>query len=88
MIPKTHSDIGADLDIERFFASIDPTAMKDAVHLREIAEARRNLDDAESRLREAVAAARHAGDSWTAIGVMLGTSKQNAFRKYGKRTAA
>lgn len=71
-------------DIEDFFASIDPHAMRDGVHLREIAAARNDLHAAEERLCAAVSAARDAGDSWSAIGVMLGTSKQNAYRKYGR----
>ncbi|WP_029146493.1 hypothetical protein [Microbacterium luticocti] len=78
----THSD--TENDIEDFFASVEPASMKDAVHLREIAAARQSLDEAKQRLHRAVAAAREAGDSWTAIGVMLGTSKQNAYRKFGR----
>lgn len=53
------------------------------LHLREVAAASEAVALAERRLREAVAAARAAGDSWTAIGMMLGTSKQNAYRKFG-----
>ncbi len=55
----------------------------DASHLRDIAKARQARDAAVERLAAAVAAAREAGDSWTMIGIALGTSKQNAFRKYG-----
>lgn len=73
-----------DRSIEEFIASIDPKSMRDAAHLREIAYARQALEGAEARLRAAVAAARNAGDSWTMIGIALRTSKQNAFRKYGK----
>lgn len=75
-----------DRDIEHFIGSIDPSTMKDARHLREVAAARQAVTEAEECLREAVAAARAAGDSWTAIGVALRTSKQNAFRKFGKTT--
>lgn len=74
-------------DIDTFIDSIDPTTMRDGRHLRAIAAALRAKRDADSRLHEAVAAARAAGDSWTMIGLMLGTSKQNAFRKYGKADA-
>lgn len=70
-------------DIEGFFAALDPASMKDASHLREIASARRAIEDSEQRLRDAVAAAREAGDSWSAIGLALRTSKQNAYRKFG-----
>lgn len=72
-----------DRDIEAFIASIDPKTMRDGKHLREIAAAHQAAEDADTRLRAAVAAAREAGDSWTMIGVALHTSKQNAYRKYG-----
>lgn len=81
-------------DIDRFIASIDSRSMRSAVYLREVAaakrahDARRNaatreLDLADHRLRRAIAAARAAEDSWSAIGTMLGTSAQIAARKYG-----
>lgn len=70
-------------DIDGFIASISPESMRDASRLRDIAEARQARDAAVERLAAAVAAAREAGDSWTMIGIALGTSKQNAFRKYG-----
>ena len=75
-------------DIHDFIASIDPTSMRDARHIRKIAAARQALDDAEEDLRLAVEAARQAGDSWTMIGIALRTSKQNAFRKYGRKAAS
>lgn len=71
------------VDVEEFLGSIRPASMRDATYLREIAAAREAVADAEQRLRDAVAAARAAGDSWSAIGVMLRTSKQNAYRKFG-----
>ncbi|MDR1511956.1 MAG: hypothetical protein LBS56_00520 [Propionibacteriaceae bacterium] len=85
-MPKITVPTGHDRDIEEFIASIDPASMRDAKHLREIAAAREGLTDAHARLSEAVAAARAAGDSWTAIGLALRTSKQNAYRKYGTAT--
>lgn len=66
-----------------FIDSISPADMRDGSHLRDIAAASRAVDEADERLREAVKAAREAGDSWTAIGLALGTSKQNAHRKFG-----
>lgn len=69
--------------VERFLDGIDPSSVRDAGHLAEIAAARRAVEEAEQRLRDAVATARMAGDSWTAIGVALRTSKQNAHRKFG-----
>lgn len=73
-------------DIDAFIDGIDPATMRDARHLREIAAARANLDAAETRLRDAVCRARAAGDSWTMIGLVLGTSRQAAHRKFGRRT--
>ncbi|MDR1213713.1 MAG: hypothetical protein LBK54_06490 [Propionibacteriaceae bacterium] len=72
-----------DADIEAFIDSVDPATMRDASRLRAIAAARRDLAAAEATLRGAVAAARAAGDSWTMIGLMLGTSKQAAHRRFG-----
>ncbi len=78
MTAKTRSDI------DDFIDAIDPKTMRDGKSLRAIAEALQLSQEADARLREAVGAARSAGDSWTMIGLMLGTSKQNAYRKYGK----
>ncbi|GGD68313.1 hypothetical protein AB0301_08430 [Microbacterium profundi] len=78
--PRIH-----DTDIDAFIDSIGTGTMRDARHLREIAAARDAVGTADARLRSAVAAAREAGDSWTMIGVALRTSKQNAFRKYGRQ---
>jgi hypothetical protein len=72
----------ADDGVQEFIDSIDPSTMLDAVHLRRIAAARTAAEVAEEGLVDAVRAARHAGDSWTAIGMALRTSKQNAHRKY------
>lgn len=72
-------------DIDTFIDSIDPASMRDAKHLREIAASRQALDDAQNRLQHAVDQAREAGDSWTAIGMALRTSKQNAYRKFGHK---
>lgn len=80
---KTSSSRAHDSGIDAFIDSIDPRTVRDASHLHEIAEARKAVDSSNERLREAVSAARKAGDSWTMIGVALRTSKQNAYRKYG-----
>lgn len=81
----TSSSHAQGASIDAFIDSIDPSTMHDASLLREIAAARDAVETADVRLRSAVAAAREAGDSWTMIGVALRTSKQNAFRKYGKQ---
>ena len=65
--------------------SLDPsqTSARDAVHFRRIIEARRHVAEAEQELRDAVLAARDAGDSWTVIGAALDTTRQAAFQRFG-----
>lgn len=69
-------------DVDEFIDSIDPSTMRDASYLRAISAALREVADSQERLVAAVKAARDAGDSWTMIGIALGTSKQAAHRKY------
>lgn len=71
-------------DIDTFIDSIDPTTMRDGRHLRAIAAARADLSTVEAELRSPVAASREAGDFWTMIGIVLGVSRQNAHRKFGR----
>ncbi len=59
---------------------------RDAVHFRRIIAARKQLVDAEQELRDAVDAARNAGDSWAVIGAALDTSRQAAFQRFGIRS--
>lgn len=56
---------------------------RDAAHFRRIIAARENLAAAEQELREAVRAARDAGDSWRMIGAALDTSRQAAQQRFG-----
>lgn len=49
-----------------------------------VAEAVRTLRDAETKLRQAVEAARSAGHTWQEIGDLLGTSRQAAFQRFGR----
>jgi hypothetical protein len=65
---------------------LDPAASpaRDATHFRNIIAARKRIADAEAELREAVQAARDAGDSWTVIGAALDTTRQNAYQRFGK----
>jgi len=71
-----------DTDIEAFISSIDPATMRDGSHLRAITEALESVTRSERAVVDAIRAARRAGDSWAMIGFMLGTSRQNAHRKY------
>ena len=64
--------------------SVAPESLRDASHFRRIIEARKRVDAAEKELRDAVAASREAGDSWTVIGAALGTTKQAASQRFGK----
>jgi len=59
---------------------------RDAVHFRRILAARKKVADAEQELRDAVQAARDAGDSWTVIGAALDTSRQAAFQRFDTTT--
>lgn len=56
---------------------------RDAAHFWRIIAARRNLAAAEQELRDAVRAAREAGDSWTVIGAALDTTRQAAQQRFG-----
>lgn len=71
-------------DIEAWLDSLDPAKIewKDGAGLRRLIAALGNLEAAESELREAVREAHETGLSWSAIGGLLGTSKQAAHRKY------
>jgi hypothetical protein len=64
---------------------LDPAATpaRDAANFRRILAARANLAAAEQELRDAVQAARHAGDSWSIIGAALDTTRQAAQQRFG-----
>lgn len=70
--------------VEAWLDTLDPKTAPahDARHLRAVAQALTNLEDAEQALEHAVAEARAAGDSWEAVGTVLGTSRQAAHRKF------
>jgi len=65
---------------------LDPSThpARDAASFRRIIAARNQLADAEQELREAVRAARAAGDSWTVIGAALDISRQAAQQRFGQ----
>jgi hypothetical protein len=68
--------------------ALDPatTPARDAVHFRRIIAARKSVAAAEDELRQAVAAAREAGESWTVIGAALDTTRQAAYQRFGHLT--
>jgi len=65
---------------------LDPATheARDATHFRRIIAARHRIDEAEQELRDAVRAAREAGDSWTVIGAALDTTRQAAYQRFGR----
>jgi hypothetical protein len=66
---------------------LDPSThpAHDAASFRRILSARRGLAAAEQELRDAVHAAREAGDSWTVIGAALDITRQAAQQRFGDR---
>ncbi len=77
---KNKKNIDSGLDV------VDPKThpARDATHFRRIVAARKQLEDAENELRDAVATAIKAGDSWTVIGTAMGTTRQAAFQRFAK----
>jgi hypothetical protein len=73
-------------DIDEWLDTIEPNpaGARDATHLRAIIAAKDAVASAESQLRAAVDAARAAGDTWAAIGVALGITRQAAFQRFGQ----
>jgi len=73
-------------DLEAWLDSIepDPADARDATYIRRIIAASEALSAADDELRAAVVSARAAGDTWDAIGVALGTSRQAAYQRFGK----
>ena len=64
---------------------LNPAAnqVRDAVHLRRIRAARQGIAAAEQELRDAVKAARDAGDSWTVIASALDTTRLAVQQRFG-----
>lgn len=60
------------------------TPARDATHFRNIVAAKHDLATANKRLRLAVEQARAAGESWTTIGVALGTTRQAAQQRFAR----
>ncbi|PZU49461.1 MAG: hypothetical protein DI571_02305 [Arsenicicoccus sp.] len=69
---------------EKWLDGLDPAQLdfRDASHARAIMAAAEDLAAAERKLRQAVAEARAAGDSWTVIGAALGTTRQAAQMRF------
>jgi Flp pilus assembly protein TadD len=65
----------------------DASSLRSADTLRQVREAFLGRARAESDLVKAVEAARSDGQSWSAIGAMLGTSGEAARQRYGNALA-
>lgn len=76
--PRSETDVEAWVD----GLELDRTDVTDGARLARIGTALDAVDRAEQDLVDAVAAAQAGGDSWAAIGAVLGTSRQAAHRKY------
>lgn len=81
MAKTTHTS-----DVEGWLENIDIAELnvRDGKHLRGVGRALDALEAAEIDLHRAIEDARAAGESWSAIGMVLGTSKQAAHRKFGR----
>jgi hypothetical protein len=88
-MPRTAQEIMSQADqLAKHFEDHEPDSAKvrEAVTIRKVREAFLRRADAEERLLKAVLAARDDGQSWGAIGTMLGTSGEAARQRYGSRT--
>lgn len=85
----THHVTDEDKAIEAMLESVTPEThpARDAIHYRRIIAARENVAVAQQELRDAVQAARDAGDTWVMIAAALDTSKQNASQRFGPKDA-
>jgi tRNA A37 N6-isopentenylltransferase MiaA len=85
-MPKTRTDEQETAEIEEMLAKITPETHPalDGAPWRRIIRAREAVAAADSELREAAAAARAAGYSWTVIGAVLDTTRQAAFQRFGR----
>lgn len=72
-------------DLAKRFEDYEPQIEdeRDPISLRQLRDAVLARSDAERSIRDAVAAARADGQSWAAIGSMLGTSGEAARQRYG-----
>lgn len=89
-MPRTAQEIvdQADRLAERFEKhEPDRTKLRDAGSLRRVRQAFQRRAATEQELADAVRAARDDGQTWTAIGVMLGTSGEAARQRYGAQAA-
>jgi FAD/FMN-containing dehydrogenase len=85
-MPRTAQEIVNQADrLAKLFEEHEPDAanIRDASSLRKVRKAFQRRAATEQQLADAVRAARDDGQSWTAIGAMLGTSGEAARQRYG-----
>lgn len=78
--PRTYEEEMAIIDM----MTPETHPARDAVHFRRIIAAQKSVDEADAELREAVAAARAAGDPWVMIGAALDMTRQAAQQRFGE----
>jgi hypothetical protein len=89
-MPRTAKDIVEQAErLAKRFEDHEPDkkTVRDAGSLRMVREAFKRRAATEQELADAVSAAREDGQSWAAIGVMLGTSGEAARQRYGAEAA-
>jgi hypothetical protein len=89
-MPRTSQEIMSQADhLAKHFEDHDPTvaSVRDAATLRRIRKAFLRRAASEEELLQAVLSARNDGQSWGAIGAMLGTSGEAARQRYGSRAS-
>jgi hypothetical protein len=89
-MPRTAQDIVDQADrLAKRFEEHEPDDrnFREAGSLRRVREAFQRRAATEQELADAVRIARDDGQSWAAIGAMLGTSGEAARQRYGTRAA-
>jgi hypothetical protein len=74
------------ISVEEWLESLEDApvgSFKDASYVRRIVAAAENVTASEDQLRQEVAAARAAGESWSVIGIALGVTRQAAYQRFG-----
>jgi Flp pilus assembly protein TadD len=89
-MPRTAQEILRQADhLAKHFEDHEPKTdnVHDAKTLARVRQAFQRRAESEQELAEAVRLAREDGQSWSAIGAMLGTSGEAARQRYGVSTA-
>lgn len=82
MTERTEAEMLHEIETANNGEGPDPIASFSGEALQAILAALRDRHDAQQRVDAAVVQARAEGASWTAIGAMLGVSKQAAAKRY------